>query len=89
MAPPPRNPLVVALGIPNIGPEEFVLTMIQKIKSSQLEEALLMLPFSDVMNLLKNLAFWIERVCPWLTIRKSYVSGLEPSAVLSNPYIFA
>jgi U3 small nucleolar RNA-associated protein 12 len=62
MAIPPRHPLIVAASPKTpMDPEEFVLVTVQRIKSSQLEEALLVLPFSHVTKLLQNLAVWIER----------------------------
>jgi hypothetical protein len=42
--------------------EEFVFLSVQKIKTSQLEEALHMLPFPGVMLLLENVSIWMERV---------------------------
>jgi U3 small nucleolar RNA-associated protein 12 len=52
--------LVLAVCDQDCVPEAFVLTVMQQIKSSQLEESLLMLPFVQVVELLKNIAYWIE-----------------------------
>ncbi|OAJ41906.1 hypothetical protein, variant [Batrachochytrium dendrobatidis JEL423] len=62
VAPPPRSPFVIALGRPDILPEEYVLHVITLIRSSQIDEALLVLPFSNVIDLLKCISFWIEKV---------------------------
>jgi U3 small nucleolar RNA-associated protein 12 len=43
-APPPRNPLYMALG--NISAEQHVMSVIQRIKAAALQDALLVLPFS-------------------------------------------
>ncbi|KAI8929330.1 WD40-repeat-containing domain protein [Entophlyctis helioformis] len=61
VAPPPRSPFVIATGKPDMLPEEYVLFVVSQIRSSQLDEALLVLPFSQVIGLLKCVAFWIEK----------------------------
>uniref|UniRef100_F6ZG14 WD repeat-containing protein 3 n=2 Tax=Ornithorhynchus anatinus TaxID=9258 RepID=F6ZG14_ORNAN len=48
--PLPPNPLLQALG--NISPSDYVLEVLKKVKSSELEESLLVLPFSYVPDLL-------------------------------------
>ncbi|KAJ3168666.1 hypothetical protein HDU88_001559 [Geranomyces variabilis] len=58
---PPRSPFVLATGHPDLSPEEFVLFVTQKIKASDMEEALLILPFAKVVALLKNIVVWIEK----------------------------
>jgi len=58
---PARNPYILALHIPDLTPEEYVLREIKRIKSSELEEALLVLPFSKVIMLFESIAFWIEQ----------------------------
>lgn len=45
-APPPRNPLFMALG--GISAEVHVLTILQRIKAAALQDALLVLPFATV-----------------------------------------
>lgn len=45
-APPPRNPLFMALG--NISAETHVMTVLQRIKAAALHDALLVLPFSTL-----------------------------------------
>ncbi|CAH1798543.1 unnamed protein product, partial [Owenia fusiformis] len=42
-------------------PEQYVMTVLKKVKSSELEESLLVLPFNYVMDLLKLLNIFIEK----------------------------
>jgi U3 small nucleolar RNA-associated protein 12 len=60
LAPPPRNPLYIALG--GISPEKHVLDIVQKIKAASLQDALLVLPFAKVVDMLTFLDIWAERV---------------------------
>ncbi|GME74671.1 unnamed protein product [Ambrosiozyma monospora] len=53
--PPTKNSLLAAL---NIEPEVYVLDVLKKIKASQLEDALLVLPFSYTVKLLKFIGIW-------------------------------
>ncbi|ODV59990.1 snoRNA-binding rRNA-processing protein DIP2 [Ascoidea rubescens DSM 1968] len=53
---PSRNPLLVALG--DISSADYVIGVIQKIKPSQLEDSLLVLPFSYTLKLLKFMEIW-------------------------------
>ncbi|CAG8503552.1 14003_t:CDS:10 [Acaulospora morrowiae] len=49
--PPPKpNPVLVALG--NLTGEQYVLRTVEKVRSSELDEALLVLPFIKVISLL-------------------------------------
>ncbi|RIA92969.1 WD40-repeat-containing domain protein [Glomus cerebriforme] len=58
--PPPKpNPILVALG--NLTGDQYVLRIIEKVKSTELEEALLVLPFTKVISLLKYLDVWAEK----------------------------
>ena len=43
-------------------PEEYVLHVVEQIRSTQLDEALLVLPFSQVISLLVCVSFWVEKV---------------------------
>ncbi|KAI9207367.1 WD40-repeat-containing domain protein [Polychytrium aggregatum] len=61
IAPPPRSPYILAFGDPSITPEGYVLKMIERIRLSDLNEALLVLPFGKVVSLLKVVLFWIEK----------------------------
>eukprot|EP00842_Homolaphlyctis_polyrhiza_P006869 jgi/Hompol1/771/HPOL_001371-RA len=61
VAPPPRSPFVIATGKPDMLPEEYVLHVVSQIRTSQLDEALLVLPFVLAVGLLKCVCFWIEK----------------------------
>ncbi|KAI8911921.1 WD40-repeat-containing domain protein [Powellomyces hirtus] len=71
---PPRSPFVLATGKPDLTPEQFVLFVAQKVKAAEMEEALLVLPFSKVVMLLKNIVVWIEKKwSPALTSRILFI----------------
>lgn len=57
---PSRNPYILATNNPDMTPEEYVLRTIKGIRSSELEEALLVLPFAKVIMLFESVAYWIE-----------------------------
>ncbi|CAG8534966.1 1195_t:CDS:10 [Dentiscutata erythropus] len=58
--PPPKpNPILVALG--NLTGDQYVLRTIEKIRSSELEEALLVLPFTKVISLFQYLDLWAKK----------------------------
>uniref|UniRef100_UPI00398F5E89 WD repeat-containing protein 3 isoform X2 n=1 Tax=Pristiophorus japonicus TaxID=55135 RepID=UPI00398F5E89 len=65
--PPPTNPILAAYG--NISPSRYVLDVIRKVKSSEMEESLLVLPFSYTPDLLTlfneyiQLSLEIELIC--------------------------
>uniref|UniRef100_A0A8C4QVD1 Small-subunit processome Utp12 domain-containing protein n=1 Tax=Eptatretus burgeri TaxID=7764 RepID=A0A8C4QVD1_EPTBU len=54
----PINPILQAHG--NISAEKYVLEVLKKVKSSELDEALLVLPFSDVSTLLFSLGSLLD-----------------------------
>lgn len=54
---PEPHPLITAFNAPT--PEKYVLLVIKKVRSSELEESLLVLPFSYVIDLLKLLDHFI------------------------------
>ncbi|KAG9299604.1 hypothetical protein G9A89_020775 [Geosiphon pyriformis] len=56
---PKRNPILIALG--NLTAEQYVLRTIEKIRSSELEESLLVLPFGKVVSLLSYLEIWASK----------------------------
>ncbi|KAK9495727.1 WD40-repeat-containing domain protein [Lipomyces doorenjongii] len=58
-APPSRNAVFVALD--NIAAERYVLDVLEKIKASQLQDALLLLPFEKVLSLLRFINIWAEK----------------------------
>lgn len=57
-AAPTRNVILAALGV---SAEKYVFDVLQKIKPSQLEDALLVFSFDKVITLLKFLEIWTER----------------------------
>ncbi|XP_038657917.1 WD repeat-containing protein 3 [Scyliorhinus canicula] len=65
--PLPTNPILTAYG--NISPSRYVLDVIRKVKSSEMEESLLVLPFSYIPDLLSlfneyiQLSLEVELVC--------------------------
>src|SRR3954452_13265689 len=59
--PPKPNPILVALG--NLTGDQYVLRIIEKVRSTELEEALLVLPFAKVISLLQYLDVWAKEVC--------------------------
>lgn len=62
LAPPPRNALYIALG--GISAEKHLLNTIAKLRASNLQDALLVLPFDKVVDLLTFIDIWAERVIP-------------------------
>lgn len=60
--PPSRNPWIIAMGKLDISPEEYVLKVIEKVRSAELEEALLVLPFEKVVLLLEIITKWVKKV---------------------------
>ncbi|XP_074648521.1 WD repeat-containing protein 3-like [Tubulanus polymorphus] len=68
IAPPPLHPLFMAYKVTT--PSKYVLMVLKKIKSSELEESLLVLPFSYVIDLLEILHHFLEQSWePELTCR--------------------
>ncbi|KAK9249245.1 WD40-repeat-containing domain protein [Lipomyces tetrasporus] len=59
VAPPSRSAVFVALD--NIAAERYVLDVLEKIKASQLQDALLLLPFEKVLSLLRFINMWAEK----------------------------
>ncbi|XP_033112775.1 WD repeat-containing protein 3-like [Anneissia japonica] len=55
---PKMHPILEALG--NVSPTRYVLDVIKKVRSSELEEALLVLPFHYVLDLLKLLDVFLS-----------------------------
>ncbi|XP_046849685.1 WD repeat-containing protein 3-like [Xenia sp. Carnegie-2017] len=52
------HPILSAFG--NVSPVQYVLLVVKKVKSSELEESLLVLPFDYVIDVLKLLLEWIK-----------------------------
>ncbi|XP_054858997.1 WD repeat-containing protein 3 [Eublepharis macularius] len=57
--PLPVNPVLLAYG--NISPSAYVLEVLKKVKSSELEESLLVLPFSYVPDLLRLFSQYLQQ----------------------------
>lgn len=58
---PPRNPVFSIYG--GCGPEEYVLKVVRTIPASSLHDALLVLPFGKVTQLIEHLDIWAHKVC--------------------------
>jgi U3 small nucleolar RNA-associated protein 12 len=93
IAAPQRNPLFLALG--NISAERHVLNTLSKIPAAQLQDALLVLPFSSLPALFTFLAIWVQKqwnvtlTCRVLffmlkTHQKQIVSSRELKSVLEG-----
>ena len=54
--PPPINPMM--MGMP---PADYVLRCVSGVRSSDLEQALLLLPFADAVRLMAYITGWLER----------------------------
>lgn len=54
----PRNIILQTL---NVSAEKYVIDVLQKIKASQLEDALLIFPFDRVVTLIEFLSLWAEK----------------------------
>jgi U3 small nucleolar RNA-associated protein 12 len=61
LQPPPPNPILAAYGL---SPEAYVLRVVERVQSTALHDALLVLPFSKVVSLMYYLNAWAERVSP-------------------------
>uniref|UniRef100_A0A672Q5L7 WD repeat-containing protein 3-like n=1 Tax=Sinocyclocheilus grahami TaxID=75366 RepID=A0A672Q5L7_SINGR len=59
LPPPKMNPILVAFG--NISPSRYVLEVIKKVRSSELEVSLLVLPFPYVPDLLKLFNGYVQQ----------------------------
>jgi U3 small nucleolar RNA-associated protein 12 len=59
LQPPPRNPVLAAY---DMEPEEYVLNVVERVQSTALHDALLVLPFSKVVSLMVYLNIWAQRV---------------------------
>ncbi|KAI9486509.1 MAG: WD40-repeat-containing domain protein [Benjaminiella poitrasii] len=57
--PPQRHTILMAMG--DIEPDRYVLDVLKKIKANDLEEALLVLPFSKVVSLFSYIESWAKK----------------------------
>ncbi|KAF7983876.1 hypothetical protein HWV62_18218 [Athelia sp. TMB] len=58
LPPPPRNAILQAY---DLEPEAWVLRVVEKVQSTALQDALLVLPFGKVVSLMVYLNLWAER----------------------------
>ncbi|KAF7352875.1 WD-repeat-containing protein [Mycena venus] len=58
LAPPPRNAVLAAY---DLEPEAWVLRVIERVQSTALQDALLVLPFGKVVSLMGYLNIWAQR----------------------------
>jgi len=59
LQPPPRNPVLAAY---DLEPEGYVLRVVEKVQSTALQDALLVLPFGKVVSLMAYLDIWAQKV---------------------------
>jgi len=59
LQPPPRNPVLAAY---DMEPEAWVLRVVEKVSSTALQDALLVLPFGKVVSLMVYLNIWAQKV---------------------------
>ena len=60
IAPPARNQVLAAY---DVGPEEYVLRVVERVPGTALYDALLVLPFGKVVSLMGYLNYWAQNVC--------------------------
>ncbi|KIL70155.1 hypothetical protein M378DRAFT_117072 [Amanita muscaria Koide BX008] len=58
LQPPPRNPVLAAY---DLEPEAYVLRVVEKVPSTALHDALLVLPFQKVISLMNYLNIWAQK----------------------------
>lgn len=56
---PPKNAILAAY---DLEPEAWVLRVVEKVHSTALQDALLVLPFGKVVSLMVYLNIWAQRV---------------------------
>ena len=59
LQPPPRNPILAAY---DLEPEAHVLKVVERVQSTALQDALLVLPFGKVVSLMIYLDIWAQKV---------------------------
>jgi U3 small nucleolar RNA-associated protein 12 len=59
LQPPPRNPILAAY---DLAPDAYVLRVVEKVQSTALQDALLVLPFGKVVSLMAYLNIWAQKV---------------------------
>lgn len=59
LQPPPKNPVLAAY---DMEPEQYVLSVVERVYSAALQDALLVLPFTQVVSLMEYLNIWAQKV---------------------------
>jgi U3 small nucleolar RNA-associated protein 12 len=77
MQPPPRNPVLAAY---NLEPEAWVLKVVEKVPSTALHDALLVLPFGKVTSLMVYLNIWAQKVNFYILLNMSHLIFKLPRA---------
>lgn len=72
LQPPPRNPVLAAY---DLEPDAYVLRVVEKVQSTALQDALLVLPFGKVVSLMGYLNLWAQKVGR-ITSHQTQVSDL-------------
>lgn len=68
LQPPPRNPVLAAY---DLEPEAYVLRVVERVQSTALQDALLVLPFGKVVSLMGYLNIWAQRVGVEICLRSA------------------
>ena len=78
---PPRNPVFEFYG--GVGAEEYVLMVVRRVPAAGLHDALLVLPFAKVIELIEHLDFWALKVrsLPTLSLLSIVISPVDYLAV--------
>jgi U3 small nucleolar RNA-associated protein 12 len=84
LQPPPKNPVLAAY---DLEPEAYVLQVVEKVQSTALHDALLVLPFGKVISLMVYLDLWAKKVVPYsfiLRLSIMFFSGMEYYACFAD-----
>lgn len=81
---PPRNPILAAY---NLEPEAYVLRVVEKVPSSALHDALLVLPFQKVVSLMKYLDIWTRNVSIFVKCTFLEASFPVSNGILSSYHV--
>ncbi|KAJ3270719.1 hypothetical protein HDV01_007475 [Terramyces sp. JEL0728] len=77
VAKPARHPIVISTGLQEKSPEEYILHVVNAIRPSHLNDALLTLPFHQVITLLECVAKLIEKQLDPLQTQKILIFLLK------------
>ncbi|KAJ3206540.1 hypothetical protein HK099_000505 [Clydaea vesicula] len=59
---PKKSPYILALGNPDLSAENYVMHVAERIRASDLDQALAVLPFVNVQEILQCISVWAEKV---------------------------